>query len=177
MLHSVSNFKNNQRTLTVSLVGKVLPQDSLLLAMTDKLPQYHLAGTKLRIIQGDSYDANFDATQVSSTMLRDMYQVTQNTINSQRETIDSLKTITADVARNDTIGATISPELKVLFPQVRDIAVTRAIVSNVDSRRLDTLDVALVSYSNPMPTAQNEKFLNYLRARLNKPKLTLIPVR
>ena len=177
VLHSVSNFKNNQRTLTVSLVGKVLPQDSLLLAMTDKLPQYHLAGTKLRIIQGDSYDANFDATQVSSTMLRDMYQVTQNTINSQRETIDSLKTITADVARNDTIGATISPELKVLFPQVRDIAVTRAIVSNVDSRRLDTLDVALVSYSNPMPTAQNEKFLNYLRARLNKPKLTLIPVR
>ena len=177
VLHSVSNFKNNQRTLTVSLVGKVLPQDSLLLAMTDKLPQYHLAGTKLRIIQGDSYDANFDATQVSSTMLRDMYQVTQNTINSQRETIDSLKTITAAVARNDTIGATISPELKVLFPQVRDIAVTRAIVSNVDSRRLDTLDVALVSYSNPMPTAQNEKFLNYLRARLNKPKLTLIPVR
>lgn len=177
VLHSVSNFKNNQRTLTVSLVGKVLPQDSLLLAMTDKLPQYHLAGTKLRIIQGDSYDANFDATQVSSTMLRDMYQVTQNTINSQRETIDSLKTITAEVARNDTIGATISPELKVLFPQVRDIAVTRAIVSNVDSRRLDTLDVALVSYSNPMPTAQNEKFLNYLRARLNKPKLTLIPVR
>lgn len=177
VLHSVSNFKNNQRTLTVSLVGKVLPQDSLLLAMTDKLPQYHLAGTKLRIIQGDSYDANFDATQVSSTMLRDMYQVTQNTINSQRETIDSLKTITADVARNDTIGATISPELKVLFPQVRDIAVTRAIVSNVDSRRLDTLDVALVSYSNPMPAAQNEKFLNYLRARLNKPKLTLIPVR
>ena len=177
VLHSVSNFKNNQRTLTVSLVGKVLPQDSLLLAMSDKLPQYHLAGTKLRIIQGDSYDANFDATQVSSTMLRDMYQVTQNTINSQRETIDSLKTITADVARNDTIGATISPELKVLFPQVRDIAVTRAIVSNVDSRRLDTLDVALVSYSNPMPAAQNEKFLNYLRARLNKPKLTLIPVR
>ena len=177
VLHSVSNFKNNQRTLTVSLVGKVLPQDSLLLAMTDKLPQYHLAGTKLRIIQGDSYDANFDATQVSSTMLRDMYQVTQNTINSQRETIDSLKTITADVARNDTIGATISPELKVLFPQVRDIAVTRAIVSNVDSRRLDTLDVALVSYSNPMATEHNEKFLNYLRARLNKPKLTLIPVR
>lgn len=177
VLHSVSNFKNNQRTLTVSLVGKVLPQDSLLLAMTDKLPQYHLAGTKLRIIQGDSYDANFDATQVSSTMLRDMYQVTQNTINSQRETIDSLKTITAEVARNDTIGATISPELKVLFPQVRDIAVTRAIVSNVDSRRLDTLDVALVSYSSPMPAAQNEKFLNYLRARLNKPKLTLIPVR
>lgn len=177
VLHSVSNFKNDQRTLTVSLVGKVLPQDSLLLAMTDKLPQYHLAGTKLRIIQGDSYDANFDATQMSSTMLRDMYQVTQNTINSQRETIDSLKTITADVARNDTIGATISPELKVLFPQVRDIAVTRAIVSNVDSRSLDTLDVALVSYSNPMPAAQNEKFLNYLRARLNKPKLTLIPVR
>ncbi|MDE6380740.1 MAG: TIGR00341 family protein [Muribaculaceae bacterium] len=175
VLHSSAEMKGNNKTLTVSLIGKVLPQDSLVLALTDKLPDYNLGGTRLKIIQGDNPENIFDATQATSTMLRDMYQVTQNTINSQRETIDSLRAINADICRNDTMGATISPELKVLFPEVTDIAVTRAIVSNVDTRRLDTLNVALVRYSKPMNTTQSDKFLKYLEARLSTKSIKIVP--
>ena len=174
VLHSSAAIKGNNRTLTVSLIGKVLPQDSLVLALTDKLPDYNLEGTKLKIIQGDAGDNMFDATEATSTMLRDMYQVTQNTINTQRETIDSLRAINADICRNDTIGATISPELKVLFPEVADIAVTRAIVSNVSTRQLDTLNIALVHYSKPMNKLQGEKFLKYLEARLSTKSIKIV---
>ena len=175
VLHSSAVMKGNNKTLTVSLIGKVLPQDSLVLALTDKLPDYNLGGTRLKIIQGDNPENMFDATQATSTMLRDMYQVTQNTINTQRETIDSLRAINADICRNDTMGATISPELKVLFPEVADIAVTRAIVSNVDTRRLDTINVALVRYSKPMNKAQGDKFIQYLEARLSTKSLKIVP--
>ncbi|MDE6290528.1 MAG: DUF389 domain-containing protein, partial [Muribaculaceae bacterium] len=175
VLHSSAVMDGNKKTLTISLIGKVLPQDSLVLALTDKLPDYNLGGTRLKIIQGDSPENMFDATQATSTMLRDMYQVTQNTINSQRETIDSLRAINADICRNDTMGATISPELKVLFPEVADIAVTRAIVSNVETRRLDTLNVALVRYSKPMNKTQTDKFLKYLEARLSTKSIKIVP--
>lgn len=174
VLHYNAEMSGSRKTLTVSLVGKVLPQDSLMLAMTDHLADYGLAGTRLRIIQGDSPDSGFDATQATSTMLRDMYQVTQNTINSQRETIDSLRAVNAGIARNDTIGATIAPELKVLFPEVGDIAVTRAIVSNVETRGLDTVNVALVHYTRPMATAQGTKFKRYLEARLGLKNITIV---
>ncbi len=174
VLHSSAVMKGKDKTLTVSLIGKVLPQDSLVLALTDKLPDYNLGGTRLKIIQGDSPDNMFDATEATSTMLRDMYQVTQNTINTQRETIDSLKTLYSDICRNDTMGATISPELKVLFPEVADIAITRAIVSNVDTRKLDTIDVALVRYSKPMNQTQGNKFLKYLEARLNTKSIKIV---
>lgn len=174
VLHSSAVMDGHDKTLTVSLIGKVLPQDSLVLALTDKLPEYNLGGTRLKIIQGDTPDNMFDATQATSTMLRDMYQVTQTTINSQRETIDSLRSINADICRNDTMGATISPELKVLFPEVADIAVTRAIVSNVATRKLDTLNVALVSYSKPMSKTQNEKFRKYLEARLSTKSIRIV---
>lgn len=173
VLHYDASMKGRQKMLTVSLVGKVLPHDSLMLAMTDRLPDYHLGGTRLRIIQGDSPD-NFDAAQASATMLRDMYQVTQNTINAQRETIDSLKSVNATIARNDTVGATISPELKVLFPEIADIAVTRAIVSNVENNSLDTLNIALVNYNHRMSAAQNEKFRKYLEARLKLKNITIV---
>ncbi len=175
VLHSSAVMKGNHKTLTVSLIGKVLPQDSLVLALTDKLPDYNLGGTRLKIIQGDTPDNMFDATQATSTMLRDMYQVTQNTINIQRETIDSLRAVYADICRNDTMGATISPELKVLFPEVADIAITRAIVSNVNTRCLDTLNIALVHYSKPMNKGQGEKFLKYLEARLATKSIKIVP--
>lgn len=176
VLHTDARYGHGKaNTLTVSLVGRVLPQDSLLLALTDRLPDYHLGGTRLNIIQGDNPGAAVDATQLSSEMLRDMYQVTQDRINRQLETIDSLRGVCAAVTRNDTISATLVPELRVLFPDVHDIAVTRAIAADVDSRRLDTLDLALVSYSRPMPAATERKFRDYLRARLGKPSLRIVP--
>lgn len=174
VLHSSAVMTGNDKTLTVSLIGKVLPQDSLVLALTDKLPDYNLGGTRLKIIQGDSPENMFDATQATSTMLRDMYQVTQNTINSQRETIDSLRALNADICRNDTIGATISPELKVLFPEITYIAVTRAIISNVSTRHLDTINVALVRYSKPMNQAQSTKFRKYLEARIPAKSIEIV---
>ncbi len=166
-------IKNGQKSLTVSLVGRILPQDSLLLALTDKLNDFHLAGTKLRIIQGDN-SSGFDVTQATSSMLRDMYQVTQSTITRQQEIIDSLRESTALMARNDTMSATISPEIKVLFPHVKEIAITRGIASDIDSRRLDTINVALVEYSAPMTAAQTQKFREYLEARLNTRPITIV---
>lgn len=174
VLHSNASISGHNKTLTVSLVGKIIPQDSLVLALTDRLPDYHLGGTRLRIIQGDSPESGFDATQATSTMFRDMYQVTQNTINSQREMIDSLRALNAVTAGNDTIAAKISPEIKILFPEVSDIAITRAIVSNIETHSLDTLNVALVNYNKSMTDTQLKKFKEYLVARLDKKEITIV---
>lgn len=174
VLRSQSEMKGNKKSLTINLVGKILPQDSLVLALTDKLPEYNLEGTRLNIIQGEAPDAGFNPTEATSSMLRDMYQITQNTITSQIATIDSLKNITASMAHNDTIGATIIPELRVLFPEVADIAVTRAIASNVNTGNLDTLNLALVKYTRRMNHAQTAKFKKYLEARLAVPAIRIV---
>lgn len=174
VLHSSAEMQGNSRTLTVSLIGRILPQDSLVLALTDKLPDYHLGGTRLRIIQGDNPADGFDAATATSTMLRDMYQVTQTTINSQRATIDSLQRAAADMTRNDTISAAIAPELRVVFPEVKDIAITRAIVSNVSSETTDTMNLALVSYNRMMSASQAARFNEYLKARLNVKSIRII---
>lgn len=174
VLHTSAIMKGSNKTLTVSLVGKVLPQDSLVLALTDKLPDYHLGGTRLRIIQGSKADDSFDPAQATATMLRDMYQITQNKINTQRETIDSLRSVVAVTSNNDTISARIAPELKIMFPEVCNIAITRAIMCNVSTRGLDTLNVALVSYTRPMGAGQATKFKEYLEARLNQKNITII---
>lgn len=66
VLNYKPTFSRKNKTLTVSLVGRVLPKDSLMLAMTDKLPEYNLGGTRLRIIQGDATGGKIDMEQVTS---------------------------------------------------------------------------------------------------------------
>lgn len=177
VLHYTADFNNGKSpSLSISLVGRPIPRDSLLLALTDQLPSFNLAGTRLKIIQGDETVASAGyATQLSSEMLRDMYQVTQDRINRQAEVIDSLRQMMNATAQYDTISATIVPELRVLFPAVSNIAVTRAVSAQVATRDLDTLDVALVSFQHSISNADRERLLEYLRARLNAPDLTIVP--
>ena len=42
--------------------------------------------------------------------------------------------------------------------------------------RPDTVNVALVAYSAPMPTAEAERFEAYLKARLNLKSLSIVNV-
>jgi len=178
---SVLNYKTSsddngdgKRTLTISLMGETMPQDSLMVAMTDKLAKYHLNGTRLRIIQGNYYDPSTDFTKTTSSMLRDMYTVTQNTINRQQATIDSLRNACSITMRNDSMSLHIAPELKVLFPQVGNIAINRTTVCDIASGVLDTLNIVLVDYESPMKATDRNKFKEYLEARLQTGQITII---
>lgn len=173
----VLNYKtdniNGQRTLTVTLMGQSLPQDSLLTTMDGKLAAYHLNNTRLRIIQGNSIGSE-DLKTTSSAMLRDMYAVTQATITRQQQTIDSLLRATSMSARIDTMSQSLAPELKIIFPQVRTIAIAHTVECDLATAQADTLTVALVNYSSPMTAADSRKFTDYLRARLAIPDLIIL---
>ena len=173
----VLNYKaeniNGQRTLTVTLMGQSLPQDSLLTMMDGKLAAYRLNNTRLRIIQGNSIDAH-DLKTTSSAMLRDMYAVTQATIASQQRTIDSLRTVSQTVRRIDSMSIALAPELRIIFPQVNTIAIAHTVDCEIGTSRADTIAVALVNYNSPMTAAENKRFTEYLRARLGIPELTIL---
>ncbi len=166
---------NGQRTLTVTLMGQSLPQDSLLAMMDGKLAAYHLNNTRLRIIQGNTIGTD-DLKTTSSAMLRDIYSVTQATITAQQHTIDSLRQLVSRTVSLDTMAPAITPELRVVFPQISNIAIAHTVECDITKDRTDTLTVALVGYSNHMTVAERDRLEAYLRARLSLPKLRIIPI-
>lgn len=174
VLNYRSEMSKQGNTLSIALMGAPLPEDSLLTAMTDKLPQYHLAGTRLRIIQGAA-PQSVDIEKTSGAMLSSMYALTQQTIDRQQAVIDSLRSRVALIEANDSVGATIAPELKVVFPKVKEIAVTTTVACTIDdSAHLDTLNIAMVRYSAPMTAAETRKFRQYLEARLGRSPIRLV---
>ena len=114
---------------------------------------------------------------MQGSSVRDIYEMAQTSIADKQVTIDSLRAVIAENRINDTISGRIAPEVKVLFPQIRNLAVTRAIFGNIDTSRLDTVNVALVSYSStPLPAAKQKELQRYLEARLRLPSISIVNV-
>ena len=63
-----------------------------------------------------------------------------------------------------------------LFPQVEELAVSRAIFGNIATASLDTVNVALVSYSSPLSAAKQRELEKYLEARLRLNSISLVNV-
>lgn len=174
VLNHTATINSNGRELTVALMGAPLPQDSLLAALDAKLPEYHLQGIRLRIIQGSGVH-DVDMGKLTGSMLGDIYAMTQQNAERQQQRIDSLQHCLAAVEAADSLGQVIAPEIKVLFPRVERLAVTRAVICTVEgAQRPDTANIVLVSYSSPMSRAESTKFREYLEARLRSRSLHIV---
>lgn len=165
-------WKKDHREIDITLIGKILPQDSLQLALSSQLRFYGLAGTQLRIIQGDQ---QVDSKDMSDATLKDIYQMTQATLTEKQQKIDSLTHLLKEYHKELSGAATVSPELKVVFPWIQDIAITRSVVASPQTEKNDTLNLALVSSaSHRMTQAEETKLTEYLKARLKLKQLKTV---
>ena len=172
VLSEKTSVKNGERTLTITLIGQPLASDSLRLALTSRLPDYGLEGTKLIILQGSNVIHN---NTVDSEGLRDVYAITKSTIVAQQQQLDSIRQALSHERTMNAIGAEIAPELKVLFPEVKDIAVSTGVFASVaNPGEADTVNLALVNFNTPMTAAQRDKFSKYLRARLDMKSIRIV---
>lgn len=165
---------HGERQINVTLIGKVLPQDSLVLALSAKLRFYGLQGAKLNVVQGDNGIAS--SGSLAGHSVKEIYEIAQTSLVQKQQQIDSLRTLLDARNANDSISARIAPELKVIFPQVAEIAITKAVFGNIDTGGLDTANIALVNYAKPISAASRNELARYLAARLRVKKVELVQV-
>lgn len=158
------------RTITITLIGKTLPADSLRLALSGRLKFYDLEGTALRIVQGGSAEAVANP----SAGFNDVYQIAQSTILDQQRQIDSLHAIVSASRQTDDAGAAVAPELKVIFPQIADIAIVDGIFASTSEAGADTVNMALVHFTSTPSEETVTKLRRYLEARLHLPEIKII---
>ena len=172
--HSAS-MQNGEKVVNVTLIGKVLPQDSLELALSSRMHFYGLQGAKLNIVQGDGgrLAGNGD---VAGHSVGQIYEMAQNALMQKQEAIDSLRQMLATRQEHDSIASRLAPELRVVFPQVAEIAITKAVFGNIGNGDLDTINMALVNYARPMGEAQQKELCRYLEARLRVSQIRLVQV-
>lgn len=163
---------NGEHVISISLIGKPLQLDSLELALSSRLKFYGLEGTRLHIIQGSLTSSAEPANAVEET--RTVYQMAQTTIMGQQQQIDSLRRVISNMGRD--AGEEVAPELKVIFPDVSDIAINRSVFAEVGTNRMDTVNVALVHFSTALSENQRRKLKEYLETRLKVADIEIVAV-
>lgn len=161
--------ENRTRHIDVTLIGESLPKDSLQLAMMNKLDSVGLGGTILNIKQGfsmaaaDSYSENADK----------FYKLMQEEIASQANEIDSLENVINDNTLFSDETVKVLPEIKVLFPAIKDIAMSRLVAAEVNDAHADTINMIFINAPSGIVQKDRDKLKEYISVRTKKKNIHL----
>lgn len=161
---------DGKRYINVTLIGAALPKDSLQLAMMNKLDSVGLGGTVLNIKQGFSLSAD------SNTDDRDFdrfYSMMQQEISARQNQIDSLREELRYKNAFSVESVKIAPEVRVLFPTVKDIALSQMVASSTTPGAVDTVNMVFVNAPAGLTRAEREKLTDYVSVRLGEKKVHL----
>lgn len=173
VLSSSETWNKEGKQISLTLIGKAMPQDSLIIALSSRLHFYNLEGTRLKIFQGD---APASTDELKSAAVSDIYHISQNAIQAKQSEIDSLNNLIAANRATISAAADILPELRVVFPKVNEIAITKAVFADPANGQLDTVNIALVNADAGFSNASRTELRRYLEARLKIEKIRVVEV-
>ena len=162
-----------KREIKVVLLGKEIPEDQLALVRS-KMDRYKLHDTKLVVFQGMNQNGTMDISNIRTLVMEDFYKNTESRLLAQREELDSLHSVLAAFSGSGQVDARMGQEMKVLFPEVRTISLSKSLQLNVDSARTDTPTFAIVGCGKKPSHTEKNKMGQWLKARIGTEKLQLI---
>lgn len=152
-----------KRYIDVTLIGAAIPKDSLQLAMMNKLDSCGLGGTVLNIKQGFSM-ANSKADPERD--FNQFYSLMQQQIAQRQDKIDSLESVLKLRSSFSEEGERLYPEVKVLFPNIMDIALGRMVAAQTSTGNLDTVNMVFVNAPRGLTAADRKKLVEYVEVRI-----------
>lgn len=164
-------ISGGKKYLDVTLIGTALPKDSLQLAMLNKLDSVGLGGTILQIKQGFSVNSIENNTLSPEKNFAEFYSMAQQELLGKQSTIDSLKEVIRSHEWFNEQSAELAPEVKVLFPAIQDIALSKMVVTSVNQVSPDTISMVFVRSSYNIGANEKAKLLDFLRLRLDDKEL------
>lgn len=171
VLNSKEYVAGGKRYIDVTLIGEALPKDSLQLVMIHKMDSCGLGGTILNIKQGFALNNN-EALDNDDTESQ-FYHLMQSELSRKQTEVDSLQSIITMSQMFSDESRRIAPEVKVLFPNIRDIALSQMVATSTDSESVDTVNMIFVNAPAGLSAAERKKLTDYIGVRLKEEHLHL----
>ena len=159
-------IEHGKRYIDVTLIGQALPKDSLQLVMMNKLDSVGLGGTILNIKQGFSLTSG--EVKNPEKDFSEFYSMMQTELNDKQIMIDSLKDVVKTHLRFNHESIELAPEVKVLFPEIKDFALSRIIATAMRPEDTDTLNMVFVNAPRGLTNENRKKLAEYMSVRLKE---------
>ena len=164
-------ISGGKKYIDVTLIGSALPKDSLQLAMMNKLDSVGLGGTVLQIKQGFTVGMMESTTASPEKNFAEFYNMAQKELLQRQVLIDSLEDVIKSHTWFNDQSTEIAPEIKVLFPAVKDIALSKMVVTSVESISPDTISMVFVRASSGFSENDRTKLEEFLRVKFKNKEL------
>lgn len=160
-----------RKALNVVLLGDEVP-DMMIEAARARMTDYGLGGIGLNIQQG--FGSDVDINELKSVLMKDLYKNNEELIQAQAMQIDSLKHTVDRYRRASHLALSLTPELRVLYPQVERLACTPTIIANTVQDKPDTVLLVYVKVKNALTPDEQRKLSQWMAARTEEKDIKLI---
>ena len=135
--------------------------------------EYNLDETKLVVFQGVGNSSAVDISNIKSMVMEDFYHNSERQLTVQKAELDSLRQALNDFSGSQ-VNMRMGQEMKVLFPMVKTISISKSLQLEVDSVRMDTVTFAIIGCTHEPSKQEKDKMFNWLKARTGTSKVHLI---
>lgn len=164
--------KGPDKQVNFVMIGKKIPEESIKLALA-KLGEYKLKGVNVSVQQGLG-DESLDMNAIRSIVLQDLYKEREIKVQSQEMTIDSLNKSLQHYKEIAGFNTLLVPEIKTLFPYIREISINQSVITKIDSVKQDTVALVFIKSAAKVSSKEKEKMENWLKARTKQDKIHLL---
>ncbi len=138
-----------------------------------KLTQYHLKDVNLVVQQGLNQE-NMDINELKSMLMQDLYKNSEEVLRIQAIQIDSLKRNLELYKTYDKLTPELLPEMKVLFPSIREVSCSHTYVMHTDEQLPDTVMLVYLKSNKGFSSEDQKKLADWLAARTNMENIKLL---
>ncbi len=158
--------------IRVILIGQEVSEEAIATAR-GKLKEYNLSHAELTVLQGMNNET-LDISSIRAMVMEDFYQNSEQLITEQRQHITRLETDLEAYQKYDEMGRAMVPELQVLYPGVKTVALARALELSVAGSQADTVTLVVLRADTLPGAAEKQKMASWLKARTGAGQLRLI---
>ena len=166
---------SDKKEIKVVLIGDNV-SDSTIESARNRLPNYGLKDVNLIVQQGFS-EQETDINKLKSLLMQDLYKNSEQVLRTQAMKIDSLQRELKSYHDDRLLAEQIKPEVKVLFPFVREISCTHTCLIPVDSDTQKPIMLIYVKSSEKISAENKRKLTEWLSARTQVKTIKLLKFR
>ena len=127
----------------------------------------------LVVQQGFGQEAT-EINELKSLLMQDLYKNSDEVLRAQSLQIDSLKRDLNKYHSYNHLTSELMPEMKVLFPYIKEVSCAHTYLMDMDSIKPDTVLLVYLKSKEKVREAEQEKIKKWLAARVEQKKIKLI---
>lgn len=154
---------SDKKEIKVVLIGDNVAETTIEDAR-NRLPRYGLKDVNLVVQQGFS-EQETDINQLKSLLMQDLYKNSEEVLRAQTLQIDSLQRELKSYRDDRLMAEQLKPEVKVLFPYIREISCTHTSLIPIDSAAQKPIMLIYVKSAEKISADNKKKLTDWLSAR------------